>query len=84
MMRIGAAVWCCSAAGTPPIRPGRLLHGHCQRLTTDDKGQQLNWGGNKRGMTYEEIYGAQVGPSWSSCCIEEPVRDPCCGVVLKK
>eukprot|EP00775_Hariotina_reticulata_P001698 gene1698-2044_t len=59
--------------GSPPIRPGRLLHGHCQRLTTDDKGQQLNWGGSQRGMTFEEIYGAQ---GW--CTIDKPfVRCSC-------
>jgi hypothetical protein len=46
-------------AGRPPIRPGRLLHGNCQRLSSDDKGQQLSWG-VKDGMSYDDIYGAQV------------------------
>jgi hypothetical protein len=48
-----------SPAGSPPIRPGRLLHGNCQRLSSDDKGQQLSWGASSS-MSYDDVYGAQV------------------------
>lgn len=48
-----------SPLGTPPIRQGRLLLGACQRLTSDDKGAPLAWGG--AGRSYDDIYGAQVG-----------------------
>lgn len=48
-----------SPPGSPPIRPGRLLHGTCQRLTSDDRGQPLRWG-NTDGVSYDDIYGAQV------------------------
>jgi hypothetical protein len=49
-----------SPPGTPAVQSGRLLHGNCQRLRSDDKGQPLRWGAPHAGMTYEDIYGAQV------------------------
>jgi hypothetical protein len=42
-----------------------LLHGNCQRLSSDDKGQPLSWG-VKDGMSYDDIYGAQVGAGFAA------------------
>jgi hypothetical protein len=60
-----------SPAGSPPIRPGRLLHGNCQRLRTDDRGRPLQWG-PAGGVKYEDIYGPQVCMSctWPCRCAE--------------
>ncbi|KAF8066266.1 SULTR2 [Scenedesmus sp. PABB004] len=61
-----------ASAGAAAIRPGRLLHGNCQRLASDDKGQVLSWGASG-GMTYDDIYGAQ---GW--CTVDTPrVRCSC-------